>query len=389
MKVSETWVRNGFIPPNLNFVVLDGSLDVSHFNKYLRLAWPGWNLRIPAGHYACLKLYISYTVPLYLFQNAPVHQFQYGEAVTCPFVHASIVGIGKWLILTQHNDGNKTLYKAKMYPQSQYWYDTIHDQGQDHFLQLRNSIDNLTELDLSGCNLDFTQVIVACPQLRRLNLQGNTTLRVEDLQVIATCYCNLQGLNLKEIPITNGKLCMSVWETLSSIRLTHLRSIDYLSPSRMDDVQEKRLVALFKQCRTLQALELANPPTISNYKLLSYLPSLEYLRLCANYNDDQECACVQELLTACDKLRYFYCDSSVLLSSLPVHNNLQELCILSLSTNLDDNFMYTVSAHGGLVHVAFFVRSVTTNGITTLIRNSPNLLTSLFGLFEPIQEDTI
>ena len=69
---------------------------------------------------------------------------------------------------------------------------------------------------------------------------------------------------------------MSVWETLSSMRLTHLRSTDYLSPSRMDDVQEKRLVALFKQCRTLQALELANPPTISNYKLLSYLPSLEY-----------------------------------------------------------------------------------------------------------------
>ena len=66
-----------------------------------------------------------------------------------------------------------------------------------------------------------------------------------------------------------------------------------------------------------------------------------------------------------------------------MHNNLEELCILSLSTNLDDNFMYTVSAHGGLVHVAFFVWSVTTNGITTLIKNSLNLLTSLFGLYEP------
>ena len=46
-----------------------------------------------AGHYACLKLYISYTALPHLFQNAPVHQFQYGEAVTCPFVHASIAGI--------------------------------------------------------------------------------------------------------------------------------------------------------------------------------------------------------------------------------------------------------------------------------------------------------
>jgi len=37
--------------------------------------------------------------------------------------------------------------------------------------------------------------------------------------------------------------------------------------------------------------------------------------------------------------------------------------------------MNTVSAHGGLIHVAFFVHSVTSKGITTLIKNSPNLLT--------------
>ena len=37
--------------------------------------------------------------------------------------------------------------------------------------------------------------------------------------------------------------------------------------------------------------------------------------------------------------------------------------------------MDTVSAHGGLIHVAFFVYSVTSEGITTLIKNSPNLLT--------------
>ena len=41
--------------------------------------------------------------------------------------------------------------------------------------------------------------------------------------------------------------------------------------------------------------------------------------------------------------------------------------------------MDTVSAHGGLIHVAFFVRSMTSKGITTLIKNSPSLLT-LVGL---------
>ena len=45
--------------------------------------------------------------------------------------------------------------------------------------------------------------------------------------------------------------------------------------------------------------------------------------------------------------------------------------------------MDTVSAHSGLIHVALFINSATTNGITTLIRNSPYLLT--FGLCEQKQ----
>ena len=36
--------------------------------------------------------------------------------------------------------------------------------------------------------------------------------------------------------------------------------------------------------------------------------------------------------------------------------------------------MSTISAHGGLVHVVLCVRSVTSEGVTVLVRNSPNLL---------------
>ena len=44
--------------------------------------------------------------------------------------------------------------------------------------------------------------------------------------------------------------------------------------------------------------------------------------------------------------------------------------------------MDTVSAHGGLIHVVFLVHSMTVKGIITLINNSPNLLTVVFGLCE-------
>ena len=56
---------------------------------------------------------------------------------------------------------------------------------------------------------------------------------------------------------------------------------------------------------------------------------------------------------------------------------LQQLRIIDSSANIPDVFMETVSSHGGLVHVVLFVWSVSNLGITSLVRNSPNLLTCL------------
>jgi len=113
----ENWVLNGFIPPKLNIIVLDYSTDprLIRLRDFLLDTWPRWNSQIPAGHIACLKLYIDYTAPLNLFQNVPVFQLQYGQPVTLPFVQAGNVGVtDKWLLLTDHDDGNKTVNKAKI-----------------------------------------------------------------------------------------------------------------------------------------------------------------------------------------------------------------------------------------------------------------------------------
>ena len=256
---------------------------VKGFREFLQSAWPIWNSQIPPGHYACLKLYISYKAPLSLVQNASAFQLQYGEMAYPPFVHASNVAVGKWVVLSDHDDGSKMVCKAQLFPESRVKCNAIceFDRGKDNQLQLDISISNLTELDLSRCNIDFTHIIIACPQLQRLNLKGNTTLRLEDLQMIATCCCNLKGLNLMEIPMRDMRLYINVWEVLSSMKLTYL-SIDNLNSSRMDDEQEKQLIALFKQCRTLQALEFHWLTIHSSYKLLSYFPSLKYLGVANN-----------------------------------------------------------------------------------------------------------
>ena len=209
--------------------------------------------------------------------------------------------------------------------------------------------------------------------------------------MVATCCCNLQGLYLPRISSPNIEFCIKAWEILSNMKLIYLSTdIAFLGSSvKIEDIQKKQLAALFAQCTALQAIELhfsygSRSVVESNsniYKLLSHFPSLEYYRLC---HGSEQSSCAEEVLTSCKSLRYFYCYSSVKLSLPSTSNkNLQQLCISSRTTDLDDNFMDTISNHGGLIHVALFVHSVTTNGITTLIRNSPDLLT--FGLGEQKQ----
>ena len=390
----EDWKMNKFIPPNLNIIVFTKSVYsiLRMFQEYFMTTWPVWNSQIPAGRVACFRLYMNYKVPLNLFQNAPDFQLQYGEMATPPFVQAHNMGITGWFLLTDDNNGSKMIHKA-VYLQnvSSTMYNVIREYEDNQLLD-----NNLMELDLSYCiyNIDIKQIIVVCPQLQRLSLK-NHTLRLDDLQMIATYCCNLQGLSLAKVPIPDVQFCVRVWEILSSMKLTHL-SVDSLfcgSQLNIDDSLAKQLVTSFKQCTKLQALELCGESdninlsaTISGngYKLLSHFPSLEYCRL----TESQQSNCTQDIITTCKNLNYLYCSCSVQLSlSTVYYNNLQQLCISSMQTNLDDNFMDTVSAHGGLIYVTFFIRSMTSNGITTLIKNSPNLLTLVTLLKEKRYKD--
>ena len=329
MEASKTWMENGFIPPKLNIVSMRGSF--LRFREFLNYTWYRWNYRVPTGHSACLKVYDDfYKAPLNLFEIPPMFQLQYGKG-TLPFGY------------------------------------------------VRSS--NVTELDLGWGSDNFIQIAGIYPQLQRLNLQ-HSLCRLEDLQVIVACCCNLQGLNLmgrwkEDIYFC----CLQLWEILSGIKLTHL-SINTSFDEKltdMDDVQEKQLVALFKQCTTLQALELELVMKKDSCKLqlLSHFPSL---RCCTLVDYGWQSTCMQEILTTCKNLRCFYYVGSIKLPPLLVQNNLQQLCLSSRSVHLDDNFMKTVSAHGGLIHVGFSVGSVTSKGVVTLIENSRNLLS--FILYE-------
>ena len=385
IEVFRDWMMNGFNPPKLNIILCSNSMDVAlrTFRNVLMPVWSTWNSQIPAGHFACLKVYINYKVPLNLFQNAPAFQLQYGELFTLPVVH-----VGTWLLLTDHGDADnsRVVHKAEYYSWTGMQYHVFQGLRQDFVLQLDNIVTSLTELDLSGYPCNLVQMIVACPLLRRLNLKDNMALGLQDLQMIANCCLNLEGLNLTNVPIpcfTSSDSLIDVWEILSNMKKLAYLTMDarYLVSCFSDVPQE--LESLFEKCTTLRALELSKAGFTNHYELLSHFPSLEYCRLTSS-----SMKCVQNILTACKGLKYFCCDTGPPQSLLrQAHvNNLQQLCILSGCTDLDFKFMEAVSAHGGLIHVVFKVKSVNFNGIITLINNSPNLLTCLFGLPEKKQQ---
>ena len=54
--------------------------------------------------------------------------------------------------------------------------------------------------------------------------------------------------------------------------------------------------------------------------------------------------------------------------------NLQELYICAITTDISNEFMTSISAHGGLVRVLMQVQSLTAEGITSLVRNSPKMV---------------
>ena len=145
-----------------------------------------------------------------------------------------------------------------------------------------------------------------------------------------------------------------------------------------------KLVRLHKQCLTIRGIELhyvhsgCGSCAITNEDALplSHFPSLNYCSLRAHKSYTVPTV-VQDVINNCKELKCvsFNLDSVKVSLNLVHNHNLQQLYIHSPRTDVPDDFMTSVSAHGGLVHVVISVWSLTVDGITFLVKNSPKLIT--------------
>jgi len=387
MKILQYWAEADLRPRSLNVFesfIIDVSSTVVRNAIDLK-----WSTPIPTGTTAKFRLYThrrSGKVPLNFSPTFPFLQLQFEgtdqKAISC--VKLSDFGIleleDDLAVMTDCQFAGRTACMVR------YKYENIASKWKTSSHIKLHSLGCTTHFDIAERNSfhsgHLQQLAITCPYLQRLNLQNchNCLQSLQGLQAIASHCHYLQGLNLLGIHVSGVEDRILLWEILSGMNLTHL-AVQFCILT----AKKGKLVHLYQKCLTVRGIELhyvhngcGSCATITNADALPlpYFPLLNYCSLRAHKSYTVPTV-VQDVIDNCKGLKCvsFNLDS-VKVSLKVVHNhNLQQLYIYSPRTDVPDNFLTSVSSHGGLVHVVMSVRSLTIEGVTSLVRNSPKLIT--------------
>ena len=371
----DEWAMKEFLPNTLKIAAGQNIPLIRLLENWFRL-----NPHLPTGHTGCLKMFSTLKVPMNLFPVLPDFQLQFGQSCTLPFVKPRKCGLlgleeDHYILLTDSTYGDKAVHKARIVTLSD-------DILRGHLNSDTICLDFVKHFDVSGCRLysgHLEQLAIACPNLQQLNLLGvsDCLKRLQGLNAIFTCCKQLQGLNI--VNVTEVESHVRLWKILADMRLTYLAvNICTLIPLEED---KPEIVSSFQECVNLKALEVHHSYCYhdehKNYDLsvLSNFSSLLHCFIGDIHNN------IEVVINSCSKLKYLVHSSLSSHFSYKVstqNENLEQLCIKSALpryVEIPNTFMQSVSAHGGLVHVALCTGIVYGDGVTALIGNSPKLLT--------------
>ncbi|XP_065914895.1 uncharacterized protein [Dysidea avara] len=345
---------------------------------------------IPTGITANFRVYNRYNkIPLIFSPSFPCFQLKVEESskVTTTCVKPSdfgILGLEKDLaMMTDFQYGGRTMYMVKYTYHLDYGVLSKLTDSM-HIVKLCDLV-CATDFDISSWSSlrsgHLEQLAIACPNLQRLNLNSCICCleSLQGLQAIASNCYHLKGLNIGRISVLKLENHILLWEILSDMNLTHLTVDVCILRSKV--ANKKALICLYQKCRTIRGIQCGYCSCKSSSKLsnkdpvtLSYFPSLNYCYCCVYHKKP---TVVQDVINICKELKCFWysCERYQLSLNVAHNHNLQQLCISAFRTVVPDEFMASISAHGGLVHVVMNIRSMTAEGITSLVRNSPKLIT--------------
>ena len=361
-------------PPNINVTVKIREYFMNYFTSQ--------PITISTGTITTtnFRVYYKYDkVPLYFSFTFPYFQLQVGGSgkVTTPCVKLSDFGIlglsNDVAVMTDCQIGGKTKCMVR------YQNNNV---TVNNYLYFTN-LSCVAYFDLTRCfslhSGHLEQIAIVCPNLQRLNLQNcsHCLKKLQGLRAIASHCHYLQGLNLLGIHVSNVENHILLWEILiSDMKLTHV-GVEF----SVLNSKAIRLICLYQNCWTIKGIQCGDnwyenftkEDAFEIPMLLSCFPSLYYCYL--SYCELPP-STVQDVINNCKELRCAsFSHLDLFLLNVTHIRNLQQLHICSPHTDVPDDFMTSVSSHGGLVHVVLSVRSLTIEGIKSLVKNSPNLMT--------------
>ena len=360
------WKEKKFMPPSCNVIAfgfIESLLDHTAQS-------------IPSGTTASFRVFCAHskvtTLPYFQIQIERSGQVTTRCAKLSDF---GILGLkDDVVVMTDCQYGGKTVYGVSVYASSK---------PKLTHIAKPFSLKSATHVDLSWqsslCSGHLEQVAVACPNLQQLNLQCSyhCLKSLQGLRAIHDHCQYLQGLNLLGICVEEVEDLTQLWEILSDMKLTHLALEYCVLPSGATN--KERFISLLKKFSSVRAIELKHDAGCYYYgcneedtSILSCFPLLQYCYL--RFAGDLPTPAL-EMVNKCMGLKCVRIFAWSLSLKLAYNRNLQQLCIQAIDANIPKNFMATVSAHGGLVHVIIDVPSLAVTAIMCLVRNSPKLIT--------------
>jgi len=368
-KLFTYWRNNQFRPPNCSII---SNRSFEHLLKYAAQQYHN-----PTGTTASFRVFKLHSKAF----TPPVLELQIEVSgqITTPCVKLNDFGI-----LGLEND---------LAVMTDYQYNGQKPPGDSYGLRLysfsklrfapnvkQSNLQYATNFELYQCSFvnsgHLEQLAVACPNLQRLNLEDSFYCleSLQGLRAIASHCHNLQGLNLLGICTRKVEDHFQLWEVLRDMNLTKL-GVEYCM-FRSKAAMRDKLTCLLKSCLSIKAIECKYNKECYYFYMggsaISVLPCFTSLHYC--FLNDLPTASM-DVINDCKKLRHVRIFVWELSLSLAHIHNLQQLCIQTTRNDLPDDFVTSVSAHGGLVHVVIDVPSLTTEGIISLVENSPKLIT--------------
>ena len=286
------WVNSNYVPRKLN-IIFNGAHPVSCGQyTHLRSILEKLQLFIPMlrnkticdsdniGWFSvCVKKSTNFSLVV------PQVQLRVTESsVVLPSVKATKYGIlgldNDTLHLTEGIDCGKKVHKALLTGTNNEYIDTS-----------VTSLASVTYFDASYCYKlcpgHLEQLSIACPNLQRLNLRGNTDClnNLQGLHSIADNCKSLQGLNLNHVEQSSEYSCLELWEVLCTMHLIQL-AIDHWMIKVRDKVpvlslrdccsiavKQQKLINMFKNYTSLKDLEIRGTCYVKSYSMRKPLVS--------------------------------------------------------------------------------------------------------------------